>query len=80
MPPPTPKSPAAKPPRSPITTSTSQKGMEAVRTLGATTNPFIRKTLPGSYHAFPSRCETAKASSSSSATFWAIRSRAWASR
>ena len=33
-----------------------------------------------SYHAFPSRCETAKASSSSSATLRAIRSRAWASR
>jgi len=39
MPPPTPKSPAAKPPRSPITTRISQKGIGLVQNFGSTTNP-----------------------------------------
>src|SRR5208282_2165362 len=39
MPPPTPKIPAAKPPRSPITTRISQKGIGLVQTFGSTTNP-----------------------------------------
>ena len=64
----------------PAVTKTIKAKVAVESTMNVVLPGLTRRAETRSYHVFPSKWETDEASSSSSATFWAMRSWAWSSR